>query len=163
MANDMSPTIGRLFEMSTFLDGPVTAWGIFEDRFGTLRRSFRVEMSGHWEGGKFLITEDFAYDDGETERRVWAIEPQGQGRFIGRTADCVGEASGQSYADRTLMKYRFKLRIKGREWLFDFDDRLYRIDDHRAFNRATVSKWGFTIGHVSIFFQRHDAPALRAA
>jgi len=53
--------------------GKSRAWGIFQDRFGTLKRSFTVDIEGRQEGDEFVLTEDFLYDDGETDRRVWRI------------------------------------------------------------------------------------------
>jgi hypothetical protein len=163
MANDMSPSIGRLFELTTFLEGPVTAWGVFEDRFGRLKRRFRVDLVGRWQGGSFVITEDFAYDDGQRERRVWTVDPKPGGRFVARSPDCIGEATGESTMDVSTMRYKFRLKLKDRELAVDFDDRLYRMDEYNAINRAVVSKWGIRLGSATIFFRRHDAPALRAA
>ena len=44
--------------------GQTKAWGIFEDRFGRLRRSFVVDITGTWDEEKQLLTlkEDFVYD-----------------------------------------------------------------------------------------------------
>ena len=49
------------FDLAKFFDGNSVAYGIFEDRFGNLRRQFRVEDSGQPvrgqadTGGKFFI------------------------------------------------------------------------------------------------------------
>lgn len=163
MANDMSPSIGRLFELTAFLEGSVTAIGLFEDRFGRIRRRFRVDMEGRWQGSEFVVDEQFTYDDGEKETRVWTIRPEGGGRFSAETADCVGEAVGTCSTDQTTMRYKFRLRLKERDLVVDFDDRVYRMDDHRAINRASVRKWGIRLGEVTIYFERSGAPALAAA
>ena len=52
------------------------------------------------------------------------------------------------------MSYRFRLKLKGREIVVAFDDRLYRMGDTTAVNRATMSKWGIKLGELSLFFQR---------
>jgi hypothetical protein len=36
----------------------------------------------------------------------------------------------------------------------DFDDRIYRMGEGRAVNRATMSKWGIKLGELSLFFVR---------
>ena len=41
-----------------------------------------------------------------------------------------------------------------------FDDWMWRQDDNVIINRASVSKFGITVGEVLIFFQREGTPAL---
>lgn len=158
MPQDMSPVVGtaapELFELTRFLDGRTRAWGVFEDRFGRLRRRIDVEMHGRWEGGEFVLDERFTYDGEETERRTWRVVPLGAGRFRATTADCVGEAVGECGADSVRMQYRFRLKLERGEVVVTFDDRLYRMGDAIAVNRATMSKWGVKLGELSLFFQR---------
>lgn len=72
MPNDMSP-IGEKsgFALTSFLLGRTRAWGIFEDRFGRVKLRFAVEMNGAWSGQTFVLNEQFNYDDGRSEKRVW--------------------------------------------------------------------------------------------
>ena len=158
MPKDMTPSAippaSPLFELTSFLDGRTRAWGVFEDRFGRLRRRFTVEMHGRWQDQVFMLDERFVYDTGESETRTWAVTPLGAGRFRATCADCIGSADGQSDADSVRMSYRFRLKLKGREVVVAFDDRLYRMGDTTAVNRATMSKWGIKLGELSLFFQR---------
>jgi Protein of unknown function (DUF3833) len=158
MANDMSPMrSGALFELTTFLEGRVSAWGIFEDRFGRVRRKFEVEMEGRWRDRLFELNESFRYEDGTTETRVWTVVPGGApGHFTATCADCVGEARGVCDAESIRMRYRFRLRMDARTLNVDFDDRIYRVGDGIAVNRTTMSKWGIKLGELSLFFERHD-------
>jgi Protein of unknown function (DUF3833) len=160
MPQDMTPSAIPAapppFELTSFLDGHTRAWGVFEDRFGRLRRRFTVEMHGRWQGEVFMLDEGFVYDTGESETRTWAVTPLGAGRFRATCADCIGSANGESDADSVRMTYRFRLKLKDREIAVDFDDRLYRMGDTIAVNRATMSKWGIKIGELSLFFQRRE-------
>lgn len=160
MANDMSPDRSlRLFELTTYLEGHTKAWGIFEDRFGQLKRRFNVEMHGHWQDGLFILDETFVYDTGDVEKRTWRITPSKAGRFTATCADCPGTATGECFSDSVRMSYRFRLKVGERVIVVDFIDRLYRMGDTIALNRATMSKWGVTLGEVSLFFQREPAEA----
>ena len=150
-------SVTPLFELTSFLDGHTRAWGVFEDRFGRLRRSFTVEMNGQWHDRVFVLDERFVYDTGETETRTWHVTPSGGGRFRATCADCIGSATGVSDAGSVRMTYRFRLKMKAREIVVAFDDRLYRMSDNTAVNRATMSKWGIKLGELSLFFQRADA------
>lgn len=168
MATDMTPVRpGSLFELTTFLEGRSHAWGVFEDRFGKPRRRFSVELVGRWQDNEFLLEESFTYDDGASETRVWHVSPKGNGRFTATCADCVGTAYGECDADTIRMSYRFRLKLDAREINVDFDDRIYRIGDGLAVNRATMSKWGVKLGEVSLFFRREgmtdQPPSMRPA
>jgi hypothetical protein len=159
MPNDMSPIrAAPSFDLTTFLEGRTFAWGIFEDRFGRVRRRFTVEMVGRWQERVFYLDERFTYDDGSEENRVWRVEPAGQARFTATCADCVGIAEGECSADAIRMAYTFRLKLDGRELHVAFDDRIYRLGDNIAVNRATMRKWGVRLGEVSLFFKR-EAPA----
>lgn len=148
-----------LFEITSFLEGRTRAWGVFEDRFGRVRRRLAVEMNGRWEGTVFVLDERFEYDTGAVETRTWRVEPLGAGRFRATCDDCVGAATGVSTADAVRMSYRFRLKLASREIVVDFKDRLYRMDDRIAVNRATMSKWGIKLGELSLFFERVPSEA----
>lgn len=154
MAQDMAAAAPLRFELTTFLEGRTTAWGIFEDRFGRLRRRFEVEMNGRWHGAEFHLDESFLYDTGEREHRTWIVTPLGDGRFKASCADCVGAASGQSDHQCIRMRYRFRLQLASRAITVAFDDRIYRMNDDMAVNRATMRKWGIKLGELSLFFHR---------
>lgn len=158
MPNDTSPIlIAPRFELTTFLEGRTMAWGIFQDRFGRVRRRFTVDMTGRWDGRAFYLDETFTYDDESRESRVWRIEPTEQGRFSATCADCVGVANGDCSSDAIRMTYTFRLKIDGREYHVEIDDRIYRVADRIAVNRAIMRKWGIRLGEISLFFRREAA------
>lgn len=155
MPNEMNPIrVTSPFDLTSFLEGRTFAWGVFEDRFGRVRRRFTVNMVGRWQESVFYLDERFTYDDGSRETRVWRVEPSGRGRFTATCADCVGIARGECSADEIRMAYTFRLEIDGRELHVEFDDRIYRVGEHVAVNRAIMRKWGVRLGEVSLFFQR---------
>ena len=149
------------FDLTAFFAGATRGWGIFEDRFGKLRRRFTVEMHGRWQGGVFVLDERFRYETGEEESRVWRLTPQVHGRFSATSDDCVGTLAGVATPDSVTMRYRFILKLESRPITVDFDDRIYRMGDTIAVNRATMSKWGIKLGEVSLFFESigKDVPA----
>lgn len=157
MPQDMlidAPRVDPPFDLTRFFDGHTRAWGLFEDRFGRVRRRFSVDMHGRWDAGNFVLEEAFVYDTGEQEHRQWCITPRGGDGFTAKSADCIGEASGRSTRDGVHMRYRFRLKTEVREIDVTFDDRIYPVDATVAINRATVRKWGIRLGEVSLFFVR---------
>jgi hypothetical protein len=143
------------FELTSFFEGRTRAWGVFEDRFGRVRRRISVEMNGSWEDETFVLDETFVYDTGAREERTWRITPSGGGRFTATCPDCIGSATGQSDENSIHMRYRFRLKLEARELSVEFDDRIYRMGDTIAVNRATMRKWGVKLGELSLFFQRN--------
>jgi hypothetical protein len=155
VAHDMTPAAdGSRFELTTFLDGHTSAWGIFEDRFGRLRRRFSVDMHGRWESGVFILEESFVYETGEREERTWRVVPSGEGRFTATCPDCIGSLTGECDVQSIRMTYKFRLKLEARHLSVDLDDRIYRMGDGIAVNRATIRKWGVKLGELSLFFMR---------
>lgn len=55
------------------------------------------------------------------------------------------------------MAYCFRLKLSSRQLVVRFNDRIYRMGDDTAINRATITKWGVRLGELSIFFKREGA------
>ncbi len=157
MTQDAPAEMPERFDITQFLAGRTTAWGIVEDRFGAIRARFTVSMHGYWEGQSFILDETFVYDAGYSETRRWRVEPHGGGRFSATCDDCVGQAAGESNKDTISMAYRFRLKLSSRQLVVRFNDRIYRMGDDTAINRATITKWGVRLGELSIFFKREGA------
>ncbi|WP_455373486.1 DUF3833 domain-containing protein [Limibacillus halophilus] len=145
--------------------GQTKAWGIFEDRFGRLRRSFVVDITGTWDEEKQLLTleEDFLYDDGETDQRVWEVTKLGPHRYNGRAADVVGVAEGKIYGNALNWKYDIDLKTKDSSLRVTFNDWMFLQDEETLINRAKVTKWGILVGEVSIFFRKRPNGAQAAS
>lgn len=139
--------------------GDTKAWGIFEDRFGTLRRSFTVDIKGTWDEEEQLLTleEDFLYDNGEVDRRVWRVTKLGEHRYNGRADDVIGVAEGEIYGNALNWKYDIDLQMQDRSLRVTFNDWMFLQDEETMINRAKVTKWGILLGEVTIFFRKGAA------
>ncbi|MGC6485535.1 MAG: DUF3833 domain-containing protein [Candidatus Puniceispirillales bacterium] len=148
--------------LEEFFKGETIAWGIFEDRFGNLRRQFRVNITGTVEGNTIILDEDFLYDDGEKANRIWTItnlgkDDKGLTRYEGSAADINGSASGRVAGNALNWVYDIDLQMGDRQLRVKFNDFIYQQDEHVAINRAYVSKFGVEIGSVTLVFMRGDA------
>ncbi|EXJ13064.1 hypothetical protein D791_00412 [Nitrincola nitratireducens] len=142
--------------LEDFFEGKVYAWGIFEDRFGKLRREFIVEIDGTMENGKLVLDELFLYSDGELDRRIWTITPQGNGQYSGTADDIIGQASGQIKGNTLHWVYSMNLKVGDDSWKVNFDDWMYLQPGGVLINRATIRKWGFELGTVTLSFSRGE-------
>jgi len=143
--------------LEEYFFGRTTAWGLFEDRFGTLRRQFRVDIDGAWDGQVLSLKEDFTYDDGERETRTWHIRRTGEHGYVGTAEGILGEARGEVFGNALRWRYRFNLPIGGRPVAVDFDDWMFLQDARCLMNRARVRKFGLLLGEATIVYVREEA------
>ena len=144
--------------LEEFFSGQTRAWGIFEDRFGNLRRQFKVDIEGTWDGETLTLVEDFFYADGEIDQRIWTLTKTGENTYEGTADDVTGIARGQTAGNAFTWSYNLDLEVGGRTWNVHFEDWMFLQDDGTMVNRAYVSKWGFQVGSATIFFQKEEAP-----
>lgn len=152
-----SPSMGGPdIALEEFFDGKVVAHGQFQDRFGEVRRRFVVDVEGTWDGEALTLTEDFRYNDGETERRVWTLRKTGPDAWTGTAPGVIGAATGRTRGDTFNWIYSIDLPPESGGFRADFDDWMWRLDETRLLNRAYVSRFGVDLGEVVIFFERVD-------
>ena len=141
-------------DLRRYFDGKLTAYGMFSDRSGEVRRRFTVAMQCAWQGEEGVLDEQFLYDDGERQRRVWRLRHLGNGAYTGTADDVVGEARGQTAGPAFRWGYTLRLPVEGRVWEVDFDDWMFLIDERVMLNRATLSKFGVRLGEVQLAFTK---------
>ena len=155
-ASDFKDSEPRLL-IEDYFAGETRAWGLFEDRFGTLRRQFVVDITGTWDGEQLVLDERFQYSDGERDRRVWTIRKTGAHSYEGRADDIVGTATGEAYGNALNWRYDMDLKIGDRRLRVHFDDWMFLQPAEVLINRATVTKLGFEIGQVTLAFMKSPA------
>jgi hypothetical protein len=143
-----------VLDLARYFDGPVRAHGLFTDRSGRVVRRFTVDLVGRWQGDAGVLEEDFHYSDGQTQRRVWHLQRGADGRWSGRADDVVGVAEGQARGNALNWRYTLALPVDGRVWEVAFDDWMFLVDDHVMLNKARMSKFGITLGEVTLAFHK---------
>ena len=141
-------------DLFTYFEGRTMAWGWFEDRFGNVRRQFKVTIDGRIDGDDLILDEDFEYRDGELAKRVWTISRTGEDSYRGTADDVIGEAVGRAAGNALNWRYVLALPIGESVWNVTFDDWMFLQQDGVMLNRAVVSKFGIELGRVSIFFTK---------
>ncbi len=144
-------------DLFSFFEGKTIAYGIFEDRFGNLKRQFRVNITGKIENNTLTLDEDFLYDDGEQANRIWKIKKitdKNKVIYQGQADDIEGKASGSISGNTLNWSYDIYLNIKGSNIKVHFNDWIYKQSEDLAINRAYVSKFGINIGSVTLVFLR---------
>ena len=155
---ELTPTLA----IEEYFVGETRAWGLFEDRFGKLRRQFTVDIVGTWDGEVLVLDERFQYSDGETDRRVWKITKTGPHTYEGLADDVVGAASGEAYGNALNWRYDMDLKVGDGTLRVHFNDWMFLQPSGVLLNRARVSKLGFRIGEVTLAFVKPGASAADA-
>ena len=150
---DYAQQLPRL-ELDRYFNGRLRAHGIFQKRSGEVVRRFTVAMSCHWEGNQGILDEHFTYSDGTNQRRIWRLTKHDAGRYTGRADDVVGEAEGQTAGNAFRWNYTLRLPVDGKVYDVHFDDWMFLVDEHVMLNRATMSKFGITLGEVLLSFTK---------
>lgn len=141
-------------ELDRYFNGRILAHGIFQQRGGEVVRRFTVVMDCHWEDHQGVLDEAFTYSDGSTQRRIWRLTKHADGRYTGTADDVVGEAQGQTAGNAFRWNYTLRLPVDGKEYEVQFDDWMFLVDDRVMLNRATMRKFGVTLGEVLLSFTK---------
>jgi len=144
------------FKLFDYFAGKTYAMGQFQDRSGKVIRRFTVDITGTVSKDNKHITldEQFVYDDGEKQQRIWKITETSPHHFIGLADDVIGKAVGESVGNALNWRYVLDLPYKDGTIKVNFDDWMFMHSTHTMINRAQVSKWGFNVGEVTLFFSK---------
>ncbi len=158
LAGCAGPQVGQyaaekpVLDLRQYFNGTLDAYGIFTDRSGAVVKRFTVVMRCTWNGDEGVLDEDFIYSDGTTQKRIWRLKHLGNGRYIGRADDVVGEAIGETQGNAFRWGYTLALPVDGKVWEVQFDDWMYLMDDRVMLNKAEMSKFGIRLGEVTLSF-----------
>ena len=122
------------FDPIHYFEGPTRSWGVIESRAGEPRSTFRATMMGvpDADGARrdgLTITQDFTYDDGRKQQRVWHIKRIDEHRFDATSSDVVGIATGYAWGNTFRWEYTLQLkagnpltRVRMKHWMYLTDD-----------------------------------------
>ncbi|PKO79259.1 MAG: DUF3833 domain-containing protein [Betaproteobacteria bacterium HGW-Betaproteobacteria-13] len=143
-----------VLDLRDYFNGTIDAHGVFQDRSGEVVKRFQVVIEASWEGDVGTLDERFTYSDGSTQRRVWTITRSGPESYIGTADDVVGQAHGEARGNALRWRYVMALPVDGKVYNVDFDDWMFLMDDKVMLNRSAMSKWGVSLGEVTLSFYK---------
>jgi Protein of unknown function (DUF3833) len=145
-----------LFDVEQFFNGDLTAYGVVKDRGGKVTRHFNANIAATWVDGVGTLVEDFVFDDGETQRRIWTLKPDGKGRYTGTAGDVVGVAKLQQAGNSLFLDYVLRLPYNGGEIDLRVDDRMYLVSPDILINESDMSKFGWRVGNLVLVIARQS-------
>ena len=141
-----------IIKIEEFFQGNVKAWGMLQGRSGDVKRQFVADMKGEFDGKNLILDETFIWNDGEKQERRWTIKKVGDNRYEGTAPDVVGIAKGVSYGSAFKFEYKLLIPYKDKKIKVKFDDWIFKQDEKTAINRATLTKFGFKVGELTVLF-----------
>ncbi|AQP98515.1 hypothetical protein B0W48_01135 [Pseudoalteromonas aliena] len=142
------------FDFKTFFSGNLKAYGVVQDFKGELTRKLVVDMKATWNGNEGVIEEDFIYDDGQTQKRIWKITLNDDNSLTGTADDVLGIAKGKSQGSVFHWNYNVELPYDGSTLEVNFDDWMYLVTQTRLINRTSIVKFGVEVGEVTLVIEK---------
>lgn len=147
------------FEPEKFFEGRVQSWGVVESRSGNPRSRLRAEIVGRREGSDLVITQDFTFEDGHKEQRVWRLRRIDEHRYDATAKDVKGPAIGYAFGNAFRWQYtlearpgNFLSRVRMEHWMYLLDD------GETMINRVAIRKFGVFIAQTTEVFRRVSGP-----
>lgn len=156
-----SPT----FDPVAYFTGPTRSWGVIENRDGNPKSRFRTRMMGRAIPDGVVITQDFTFQDGHQQQRIWHLKRVSAHRYDATAADVIGIATGYAWGNTFRWEYTLQLkpgnplsRVHMKHWMYLTDD------DGLVINRVVISKLGVTVAETTEYFRRGAGatPTVRA-
>lgn len=147
-----------LFEVEQFFTGQLSAHGIVKDGSGKVIRRFNADIAAQWVDGVGTLTEDFVFDDGQVQRRVWTLRADGDGHYVGTAGDVVGMAQLQQAGNSLFLDYVLRLPYRDSEVDVRVDDRMYLVSPDILINESSLTKFGWEVGTLVLVIARQPSP-----
>ncbi|MGB0749330.1 MAG: DUF3833 family protein [Magnetospiraceae bacterium] len=139
-----------------FFLGRSVADGVFEDRFGRVRRRFHLSLHGERRDGAFHLAETTTDDTGAISQRRWVVLQTEAGHYRGTAEDIIGPAVGCLTAKG--MHWRYGMRLGPSPLLrhVQVEDWLYDAGPGRGLNRLWFRRFGILLGTATLVIQRGE-------
>lgn len=138
-----------------FFTGELSARGVVKDFSGEVIRTFDADISASWDSdGVGTLDEEFRFDDGEVQTRVWTLTPDDDGALHADAGDVVEPGTMRWQGNAINMNY--VLRVAYGDGTIDvrMDDWMYLITPDTLINQTTMTKWGIEVGEVVLVISR---------
>jgi len=146
------------FDPIAYFEGPTHSWGVIEARDGAPKTRFRADLSGRRDGAALVLTQDFTFEDGRRQQRIWRLQRVDAHRLDATASDVIGVATGYAYGNTFRWDYTLQVtpgnaltRVGMHHWMY------LAGDGNTLLNQVTIRKFGLRVGGTTEYFQRGAA------
>ena len=140
-----------------FFEGKLVAHGVVKDFRGRVVRHFNADILASWKDGVGTLVEDFIFDDGELQRRIWTLTPDGFGSYIGTAGDVIGQGVIRSAGNAMFLKYVLRIPFRSDTLDITVDDRMYLVNPSTLINESRLEKFGFEVGEILLVISKNSS------
>lgn len=144
------------FNLETYFNGPIEAWGVIQDYKGKVTRRFKINLNGEWDNDIGTLNEEFKFYDGEEQSRSWKIKRIDSRHYEGYADDIVGIAKGHVIGNTMKWAYTMNLKVNNKYYHVKFDDWMFMMEDGVLINRSYLKKFGITVAELTIFMKKGE-------
>ena len=140
----------------SFFVGYLSAHGVIKNRGGLVIRTFNADIEASWDDGIGTLVEDFIFDDGSTEQRIWTLSPRGDGSYTATAADVIGTGQLEMAGNSLFLDYVLRIPYGDSTVDVRVDDRMYLISPNVLINESTMKKFGIRVGTIDLVILRRE-------
>ena len=143
--------------LEKFFEGKLSAHGVVKDFRGSVVRHFNADIHASWKDGVGTLVEHFVFDNGELQRRIWTLTPDGSGGYIGTAGDVVGQGVIRMAGNAMFLKYVLRIPFRSDTLDITVDDRMYLVNPSTLINESRLIKFGFEVGEILLVISRNSS------
>jgi hypothetical protein len=137
-----------------FFNGTLRAHGIVKDRSGKVIRYFDASIDASWKDDVGKLHENFVFDDGEEQQRIWTIVKDEAGKYIGTANDVIGSSQLKVSGNSLFLNYILRVPYEDGTLDLNIDDRMYLVSENVLINESVMTKWGFQVGEIVLMIEK---------
>lgn len=139
--------------LERYFEGKTRATGSFSAING-VKREFKVDLTGRWDGRTLVLREDFVFSDGEKDRKTWRFTKTGPGRYTGTREDVIGTTDVVIEGKVAKFNYLVNLGTEAKPNTVRFYDTMELEPDGTLVNTAWVTKYLLPVARTRVIFRR---------
>ena len=145
---------GPRFDLREHLNGPILCEGLIYGPTGRVASRFVAHMVGSWDGNTGTLREEFRYDSGTVQNRVWTLHLTADGDIRAEAPDVIGAGSGRAEGAGVHMNYRIRLTPEAGGHVLNVTDWMYLMENGTIMNRSQFRKFGITVAELVATMRR---------
>lgn len=136
------------FDIRRALNGPILCEGAIYGPLGRVESRFVAQMNAAWDGNRCRMTEDFTYDSGMVQTRVWTLRLDQDGTIHAEAPDLIGTGAGQQMGSAVQLRYRIRLPAEAGGHVLSVIDWMYLAPNGTIINRSQFRKFGIKVAEL---------------
>jgi len=145
---------GPLLDLRRHLSGPILCEGVIYGPLGRVTSRFVADMHAKWDGSTGIMTEDFRYDSGSKQHRIWTLTVGNDGRVKATAPDVVGVGEGRMEGPALRLDYRIRLPEDAGGHVLNVTDWMYLMENGTIMNRSQFRKFGIKVAELVATMRR---------